>query len=234
MISVKYEDWGLVDYKDAWDRQTEVHQGLVAAKREGKTPDFPGHFILCEHPAVYTLGKSGKEEHLLVNAEERQAAGLQFYKINRGGDITHHGPGQIVGYPILDLEYWYRDVHRYVREIEELIIRTLHHFDIKGQRIDGYTGVWTEVSPANYKKVCAIGVHLSRWVSMHGFALNVNNDLSLFRHIVPCGIQEEGKDVTSMAQILGRNVSIDAVKSVLADTFAAIFSCDITHPSINE
>lgn len=230
MNRVKYEDWGVVDYKVAWDKQTETHASYVTAKRAEQKLACQGHFVLCEHPVVYTLGKSGKEEHLLVDRAERDRLGYQYYRINRGGDITHHGPGQIVGYPILDLEYWYRDVHRYVREVEEVIIRTLAEFQIKGQRIEGYTGVWTEVHEGQHKKVCAIGVHLSRWVSMHGFALNVNNDLSLFQHIVPCGIQEEGKDVTSMAQILARNVSLDAVKSALADNFAAVFTCELeTH-----
>lgn len=224
---VHCQDWGLKDYKEAWEEQTAVHQNLVRAKREGKVSDFQGHLILCEHPAVYTLGRSGKEEHLLVDEKERELAGLQYYKINRGGDITHHGPGQVVGYPILDLEYWYRDVHRYVRNIEEVIIQVLQKYDITGIRVENYTGVWTEAKSGEFEKLCAIGVHLSRWVSMHGFALNVNNDLSLFNNIVPCGIKEQGKEVTSMAKLLNTEVSIEDVKSEISTTFADIFKCKI-------
>jgi lipoyl(octanoyl) transferase len=225
--TIQIQDWGLIDYKKAWDQQSTVHKTLVDAKRSGLVMSEQGYLMLCEHPAVYTLGKSGSEANLLIDAEQRNEKGLQFYKINRGGDITHHGPGQIVGYPILDLEYWYRDVHLYVRNIEEVIIQTLRDYDILAIRIDGYTGVWTETRKNEYKKLCAIGVHLSRWVSMHGFALNVNNDLRLFDHIVPCGIQEAGKEVTSMSALLDRELSLHDVKSQISATFARIFECEI-------
>ena len=225
--NLTYQDWGLIDYKKAWDRQTTVHQSLVQAKRTDELLPEQGHLILCEHPAVYTLGRSGSEDHLLVNAEQRANLGLQYYKINRGGDITHHGPGQIVGYPILDLEYWYRDVHLYVRNLEEVIIQSLKSFDIQGKRIEGYTGVWTATGPGQHKKLCAIGVHLSRWVSMHGFALNVQNDLALFNNIVPCGIKEAGMEVTSMAELMKTEISIAHVKQEIKANFARIFECEI-------
>ena len=224
---VQYIDWGMMDYKLAWDQQSELHQSLISAKRSGNQLHEQGYLILCEHPAVYTLGKSGSEANLLLDAASRKASGLEFYKINRGGDITHHGPGQIVGYPILDLEYWYRDVHRYVREMEEVIIRSLKIFDIESFRLQGFTGVWTQHEGVE-KKVCAIGVHLSRWVSMHGFALNVNNDLSLFNHIIPCGIEEEGKEVTSMSTLLGIEINLSEVKETIKNQFGEIFNCKIS------
>ncbi len=224
---VTYQDWHLIDYKDAWDRQTELHQRLVSAKRSGERISFNGCVILCEHYPVYTLGKSGSEDHLLLDAKQRERQGLQFYRINRGGDITHHGPGQLVGYPILDLEYWYRDVHRYVRNIEQVIIDVVDKFGIRGFRLEGYTGVWTEDNTGKHKKICAIGVHLSRWVSMHGFALNVNNNLDLFQHIIPCGIQEEGKAITSMSKILNKDILMEEVKREFAITFARIFECEL-------
>jgi len=224
---VNLQDWNLIDYKKAWEEQTDLHKELIEIKRADRKVDFQGHLILCEHPAVYTLGKSGSEDHLLVNAEQREAQGLQYYKINRGGDITHHGPGQLVGYPILDLEYWYRDVHRYVRSIEQVIIDTLAHYEITGMRMDGFTGVWTDRGDAGFQKLCAIGVHLSRWVSMHGFALNVNNDLNLFKNIVPCGITNENMSVTSMEAVSGTKIDIEDVKKKIASTFAQQFECEL-------
>ena len=226
---VKYEDWELVDYQRAWDDQHEVHRNIIATKRAQQPPTYHGKLILCEHPAVYTLGKSGREDHLLLSEEEYRAKGFQFFKVNRGGDITHHGPGQLVGYPILDLESWYRDVHRYVRNLEEVIIQSLAAFGVKSFRLDGFTGVWTLNQSGEHKKICAIGVHLSRWVSMHGFALNVNNDLSLFQHIIPCGIQEEGKSVTSISNILNEPINMDEVKKEISTTFADIFECELIY-----
>ena len=225
--NVQILDWGLVDYKEAWDRQTDLHQSLVKAKREQIPLNYQGILVLCEHHPVYTLGKSGSEDNLLIGPEERASRGLQYYKINRGGDITHHGPGQLVGYPILDLEYWYRDVHRYVRNIEEVIIQTLAKFGVEGFRLKGFTGVWTKNGDGEEQKICAIGVHLSRWVSMHGFALNVANDLSLFQHIIPCGIKEEGKSITSIKHITQAPVTMEEVKSEISATFARVFECNI-------
>ncbi len=226
---VKYTNWGLIDYKEAWDRQTALQQEFIHAKRNDQELSWQGALILCEHPAVYTLGKSGSEDHLLIGAAERAEKGLGFYKINRGGDITHHGPGQVVGYPILDLEYWYRDVHRYVRNIEEVIIRVLRTYQIEGIRLEGYTGVWTKDQEGIFKKVCAIGVHMSRWVSMHGFALNVNNDLNLFEHIVPCGIKEEGMEVTSIKKLTNQEINMTEINELISATFASVFNCRITH-----
>ncbi|MBP6398642.1 MAG: lipoyl(octanoyl) transferase LipB [Saprospiraceae bacterium] len=224
MFSVRYIDLSGKSYQEAWDYQTGVHLALIQQKREGSS-GFPHHLILCEHRPVYTLGKSGDEKHLLLSSEECAKRGIEYHKINRGGDITYHGPGQITGYPILDLDQLYTDVHRYVRELEESIIRTLAKFEIKGSRIEGYTGVWVKAdSPGEQnRKICAIGVHLSRWVTLHGFALNVNTDLSYFEHIVPCGIADEDKTVTSMQNELGRALDMDEVKKIFKEEFAAVF-----------
>lgn len=223
MHQVCYQDWGLIDYQSAWLRQTELHTAIVQSKRMEQVQPTDGYFIVCEHPPVYTLGKSGKETHLLLDAAQRIELGLDFYKINRGGDITHHGPGQLVGYPILDLELWYRDVHRYVRNVEQVIMNLLEYYGIKGERSQGYTGVWMKSEDGMMKKVCAIGVHLSRWVSMHGFALNVNNDLSLFNHIIPCGIAEADRSVTSISEETGQSIDMKELKSRLQSTFAEVF-----------
>lgn len=230
---VVFEDLGLIDYQQAWDYQTECHNQLVQAKRPlpnavvlDEKPRH--HFIICEHPPVFTLGKSGKESHLLLNEEDRSEQGFQYYKINRGGDITYHGPGQIVGYPILDLEDFYCDVHRYVREIEEVIIRVLGDFGLEGIRYSGYTGVWLpEDEKRPFRKICAIGVHLSRWVSLHGFAFNITTDLSHFNHIIPCGIKEANMTVTSLEQEIGQLPDMDFVKERLMFHFGVVFNCQL-------
>ncbi len=217
-------------YQEVWQLQTHLQQKLVRAKRSGDF-DHPGYLLLCEHNPVYTLGKSGSAEHLLLEEDQLSKDTFEFFKINRGGDITYHGPGQITGYPILDLDQYYHDLHRYIRELEEVVIRTLGQWDIEGSRVDGYTGVWIEVRNSGLprpmsrikRKVCAIGVHMSRWVTMHGFALNVNTDLSHFNHIVPCGIQDEDKVVTSMAQELGHDVEQAEVRNALLDNMEEIF-----------
>lgn len=224
---VRIEDKNLIDYKIAWERQTELHQALVHQKRlDPNDTTIPSTLMVCQHPPVYTLGKSGKEDHLIWNDEQRDMAGIAYYKINRGGDITYHGPGQLVVYPIFDLDQFFRDVHRFVRSLEEVVIRTLDRFGIKAGRIKGYTGVWIE-GPSAHRKVCAIGVHLSRWVSMHGIALNVAPDLTHFQGIVPCGISEENKSVTSMSQELMRPIEVNEVKPVLLSNFKDIFNYEI-------
>jgi lipoyl(octanoyl) transferase len=183
---------------------------------------------LCEHPHVYTLGKSGSMENLLLSEAQLQAAGIDFFPINRGGDITYHGPGQIVGYPILDLDYFFNDVHRYVRNLEEVIIRTLADYELEGFRINGYTGVWLGDENSNKKrKICAIGVHLSRWVTLHGWAFNVNADLQYFHNIIPCGIVDENKTVTSMQQELGMKMDMEEVKKRILVHFAVVFEAKL-------
>lgn len=229
MNKVQFSDWGLIEYEQAWKRQTELSDGLKAAKKEGKAPGSEGsevshHLIFCHHPHVFTLGKSGSRDHLLIPEDKMAEEEVTFFKINRGGDITYHGPGQLVGYPIFDLECFFRDVHKYVRNLEECIIRMLVEYGIGADRQQGYTGVWLPPdSSGKWRKICAIGVHLSRWVSMHGFALNVQPDLSYFGHIVPCGIAEEDKAVTSIAQELGVDVDMDELKNKLKKHFSEVF-----------
>lgn len=229
---VEYRDLGAMPYKEAWDLQTALHQEIVAQKlaHRGQEPgSYPQrhHLLFVEHPPVYTLGKSGSMENLLLSAAEMEARGIAFYPINRGGDITYHGPGQLVGYPILDLECFFTDVHRYVRNLEEVMIRTLGDYGIAGGRIEGYTGVWIEDDAPLKRKICAIGVHLSRWVSLHGWAFNVNTDLEYFDNIVPCGIIDEDKTVTSLAKELGREVDFETVKQQVKFHFSEVFDCEV-------
>jgi lipoyl(octanoyl) transferase len=232
MQKVIFKDLGIISYRQAWDYQQELLQQAIDTKRqnrdlkEGSLPllDVWHYLLFCQHPPVYTLGRSGSSEHLLLNEEGLQQKGIEFFKINRGGDITYHGPGQIVGYPIFDLDEFFTDVHRYVRFIEEAIIRTLAEYGLEALRIEEYTGVWLPATGALPKrKICAIGVHLSRWVTMHGFAFNINTDLNYFNHIIPCGINDSDKAVTSLAQELGRKVDEEEVKEKLKRHFAALF-----------
>jgi len=185
----------------------------------------PHYLLFCEHPHVFTLGKSGKPEHLLSNEQQLKNANADYYKINRGGDITYHGPGQIVGYPILNLDLFFNDIHRYMRFLEEVIIRTLKEYGIEGSRIEKLTGVWIDAGKPSARKICAFGVRCSRWITMHGWALNVNTQLDYFNHIIPCGISD--KAVTSMAKELGNNLNIDEVKSVLLKHFSDVFNATI-------
>ncbi len=233
MESVIFEDLGNISYREAWDYQTKLHRQLVdhklaVRKQEAGTSigAHPPHYLLfCEHPPVYTLGKSGSIDHLLLNEEELHQEGFEYFKINRGGDITYHGPGQIVGYPIFDLDCFFTDVHKYVRYLEEAVIRTLADYGIEGTRIKEYTGVWLEARDGLPKrKICAIGVHLSRWVTMHGFAFNVNPQLQHFTNIIPCGINDKDKGVTSMQRELGRELPLDEVKENLRHQFAQLFN----------
>lgn len=232
MKHVIFSDLGLIDYKEAWDFQEALFAKIVAQKvanrdkpeSEHVTPE--NHLLFCAHPHVYTLGKTGHAENLLVNEEQLHDIHASFYKINRGGDITYHGPGQIVGYPLLDLDQFFTDIHKYLRYLEETIILMLAEYGIKGERYLGYTGVWIDADdPVKARKICAMGVRTSRWVTMHGWALNVNSDLSYFGNIVPCGIDD--KAVTSMEKELGRKVNEEEVKDRLLKHFAALFGCTI-------
>jgi len=236
MKKVLVKELGHISYKDAWDCQQELQTELIERKRrnrkrnEVEEPLEVQHhyFLFCEHPHVYTLGKSGKEHHLLLNEVGLKNQGIEFFKTNRGGDITYHGPGQIVGYPILDLDCFFTDVHKYVRFIEEAIIRTLAEYEIEAYREKGYTGVWLPKSDVLPKrKICAIGIRLSRWVSMHGFAFNVNTDLSYFRGIIPCGIDEAGMDVTSLAAELRQEMDIEVVKQQVLKHFVELFGFEV-------
>ncbi|WP_113654547.1 lipoyl(octanoyl) transferase LipB [Pedobacter namyangjuensis] len=226
---VKFIDWGLTDYQDAWDRQEEIFNGTVALKGKNRTENTneptPNYLIFNEHKHVYTLGKSGKPENLLLDEQgllEKQAT---YYKINRGGDITYHGPGQIVGYPILDLDNFFTDIHLYLRTLEEAVILTLADYGIIAGRYEGYTGVWLDADNEKARKICAMGVRCSRWVTMHGFAFNVNADLAYFKNIVPCGIDD--KDVTSMEREIGRKLNMDEVKDKLKNHIASLFKMQL-------
>ena len=228
MPKVSWEDIGLKDYKEVWDYQETIFKkaiDLKIAARENHTTEIPeNHLIFCEHPHVYTLGKSGEETHMLLNADQLKQHNATFYKINRGGDITYHGPGQLVMYPILDLDQFFTDIHKYMRYLEEAVILTLSEFGLKAGRVDGLTGVWLDGGTPNERKICAMGVKSSRWVTMHGIALNVNADLSYFNHIVPCGIVD--KSVTSMQKELGREIALDEVRESLRINMANIFDYD--------
>lgn len=234
MEKVIYKDLGRIDYQEAWDYQTHVHKAIVQRKlaiRNEASDDapLPHQLLFCEHPPVYTLGKSGSMDHLLLNEDQLKEQGFTFYKINRGGDITYHGPGQLVGYPIFDMERFFTDIHKYVRFIEEVMIRTIADYGLEGFRLKGYTGVWLEAEGGLPKrKICAIGVHLSRWVTMHGFAFNVNADLTHFDHIVPCGIEDKDKDVTSLAKEIGRPVDMAEVKEKVKRQFEELFQFEFT------
>jgi lipoyl(octanoyl) transferase len=223
---VIFQDLGLTDYFDTWQYQTEIHQKLKEEKKIINNPNPSHTLIFCEHHAVFTLGRSGSQENLIVSPEYLAENSIQFYKINRGGDITYHGPGQIVGYPIFDLDLFFNDVHKYVRLLEESVIKTLEHYNIIGYREPGYTGVWINRGHEK-RKICAIGVHLSRWISLHGFAFNINTNLDHFNYIIPCGIKDEGKSVTSLEKELGAKQNIEEVKYILKNKISSIFEFDM-------
>jgi len=225
MNTVVFKDLGLVPYKEAWDLQEELFAENIALKighrngtSEEKTTD---HLLFVEHPHVYTLGKSGSESNLLLDEQGLKDHQATYYKSNRGGDITYHGPGQLVGYPIFDLEHYFTDIHKYMRYLEEAVIQTLKVYGIHGERYAGFTGVWLEPETDRARKICAMGVKASRWVTMHGIGFNINTDLSYFSHIVPCGIDD--KAVTSMQHELGRPVSMEEVKALLKEKLAEQF-----------
>ena len=224
--SIQLQDLGLKDYKETWDLQEEIFKKTVAVKvrnrRENTRLSTPNHFLFVSHTHVYTLGKSGDLSNLLLNEEQLKTKGANFYKINRGGDITYHGPGQIVGYPILDLENFFTDIHKYLRLLEETIILTLADYGVEASRSQGETGVWLDVGTPFARKICALGVRASRWVTMHGFALNVNTDLGYFDHIIPCGIR--GKSVTSLrVELKQDHVDENEVKEKLLKHFLNLF-----------
>lgn len=226
---VSYKDLGLIDYKKCWDYQEELFAEILAVKsnnrKQDKTDSTKNHLIFCEHPHVYTLGKSGDEKNLLVNEEYLKSRGATFHKINRGGDITYHGPGQIVGYPILDLDNFFTDIHKYLRFLEEAVILTLKEYGLEAERSNGETGVWFDVGTNKARKICALGVKSSRWVTMHGFALNINADLSYFGNIVPCGIVD--KQVTSLQKELGKEIDIEEVKNKLKKHLVDLFDMEL-------
>lgn len=224
------KDLGHKDYKETWDYQESLFEEIVELKRKNRAENTnlptPNYFLFVEHPHVYTLGKSGHIENLLIDEAALAKKGASFYKINRGGDITYHGPGQIVGYPIIDLENFFTDIHKYLRSLEEVIIRTLADYDIKGERSEGETGVWLDVGTPFARKICAMGVRASRWVTMHGFALNVNTDLGYFDNIIPCGIR--GKAVTSLnVELSKEKVDTEEVKTHILKHFEEIFGVTI-------
>jgi lipoyl(octanoyl) transferase len=230
---LKVLDLGLMPYKEAWDLQTRLHKELVDNKRAGYPMVQNQYLLLCEHPPVFTLGKSGSEDNLRINTQELEEYQIEYFKINRGGDITFHGPGQLVGYPILDLDLIFTDVHRYVRSLEQVIINVLKGYGIEGSLNSSYTGVW--VNDKNVvqeaRKICAIGVHLSRWVTMHGFAFNVNTDLNYFNHIIPCGIVDPDKSVCSLKSLLGKTVDLQKVKQEVSREFSLVFDLEFSsHP----
>jgi lipoyl(octanoyl) transferase len=233
------QDWGLTDYKIAWERQealfaetvklkTEIRnrQALVSAG-DGALDEIltPNYLVFCEHPHVYTLGKSGKAEHLLLDEEGLKEKNAVYYPINRGGDITYHGPGQIVSYPILDLDNFFTDIHLYLRTLEEAVILTLADYGLSAGRYPGYTGVWFDGDNDKARKICAMGVRCSRWVTMHGLAMNVNTNLNYFKNIVPCGIDD--KAVTSMQQELGHEVDLKEVQKILTGHIFVLFGMEV-------
>jgi lipoyl(octanoyl) transferase len=237
MYSVKnkqiiFEDLGLLDYKACWDYQENLFNKTIQQKisnrnltEEAQVPT-DNFLLFVEHPHVFTLGKSGDESNLLVNEEQLEEKNESYYKINRGGDITYHGPGQLVGYPILDLDNFFTDIHKYLRLLEETIILTLNDYGIIAGRSSGETGVWLDSEdPVKARKICAMGVRCSRWVTMHGFGFNVNSDLNYFSNIIPCGIQN--KAVTSMEKELGKKVDINQVKQKIKIYFSELFDCNL-------
>ena len=225
MKEILFEDLGTKDYKETWDYQEELFDAIIQIKRKNRKEDLeietPNHFLFVEHPHVYTLGKSGDLNNLLLNETQLKQKGISYHKINRGGDITYHGYGQVVGYPILDLDNFFNDIHKYMRFLEETMIRVLAEYNLKGERSKGETGVWLDVGTPFARKICALGVRSSRWVTMHGFALNVNTNLGYFDHIIPCGIK--GKAVTSLEVELGRKLDVEEVKQKILKHFATIF-----------
>lgn len=222
------EDLGFIDYQKCWDYQEVLFQQIIGVKMQKRNqPELMTHnyLLLLEHPPVYTLGKSGDIAHLLLSEDQLKEKGIGYFKINRGGDITFHGPGQLVGYPILDLENFFTDIHKYLRFLEEAIILTIAEYGLKGERSQGETGVWLDVGTPFARKICAMGVKASRWVTMHGFALNVNTDLGYFDHIIPCGIR--GKGVTSLKAELNREIPIAEVKQKFIKHFQSLFEATV-------
>jgi len=231
MQKIIFQDLGLIDYKTCWDYQENLFSETIAQKianrnlPENEQIPTKNYLLFCEHPHVYTLGKSGSENNFLLNAESLKQKNAVYYKINRGGDITYHGPGQLVAYPILDLDNFFTDIHKYLRFLEEAVILTLAEYGIIAGRISGLTGVWIESEhPAKARKICAMGVRSSRWVTMHGLAFNVNTNLDYFNYIIPCGITD--KAVTSLDKELGKKIDLNEVKTKLKKHFASLFQAE--------
>lgn len=231
MVKTNFINWGLIDYQQAWDQQEAILKKKVDYKlTERDLPDnektiISNDLIFCQHPHVYTLGKSGSLDNLLLDEQGLKEAEATFYKINRGGDITYHGPGQLVAYPIIDLEQFFTDIHKYLRYLEEAVIKTIAHYGIIGSRYEGYTGVWIDADKPTARKICAMGVRCSRWITMHGIALNVNTNLAYFKNIIPCGIDD--KDVTSIAQELGHEVDFNELTTILKQEIARQFEMEL-------
>lgn len=226
-VDVIFRDLGVIDYKEAWDYQETLFKEnieiKIAQRKNQTTESTINHLLFCEHPHVFTLGKSGKPSHLLLTENQLEEHDATYYKINRGGDITYHGPGQIVAYPIFDLEsYFFTDIHKYMRFLEEAVILTLADFGVESGRVKGRTGVWVGIEKGNERKICAMGVKASRWITMHGLAFNINADLNYFKYIIPCGIEDKG--VTSLEKELGYSVEMDEVKSILQSHIASVFN----------
>jgi lipoyl(octanoyl) transferase len=223
--NVVFQDWALLDYQTAWDKQEAIFAETVHVKTQNRTNgtslEVPNHLIFVEHPHVYTLGKSGKPQNLLLDEAGLKRVNATYHKINRGGDITYHGPGQIVAYPILDLDNFFTDIHLYLRTLEEAVILTIADYGIQSGRYAGFTGVWLDADNEKARKICALGVRCSRWVTMHGLAFNVNTDLNYFKNIVPCGIDD--KAVTSLERELGTKLDIEEVKKKLSQHIANLF-----------
>jgi lipoyl(octanoyl) transferase len=232
---VQFVDLKLIEYKQAWDLQETLLNRIATVKLANRGLDDASkggtnnYLLFCEHPHVYTLGKSGDESHLLLQESFLATIGATYFKTNRGGDITYHGPGQLVGYPILDLENFYTDIHLYLRMLEEAIIKTCEGFGLIAGRIEGLTGVWIDPASDKARKICALGVKASRWISMHGFALNVNTDLTYFSHIVPCGIATRG--VTSLQQELGREMDLQVVSDIVKAHLNDLFKMELVNVS---
>ena len=223
--TVFFKDLGLIDYKECWDYQEGIFLKTLKVKslNRKKNSNIPtkNFMIFCEHPHVYTIGKNGNKTNLLINNDLLKSKGVDFYETNRGGDITYHGPGQLVAYPIFDLDNFFSDIHKYLRLLEEVVILTLKDYGIKGERSKGETGVWLDVGSKNARKICAFGVKSSRWVTMHGLALNINTDLSFFNYIVPCGISDKG--VTSINKEINNSVCMNELKNKLKSHFRSVF-----------
>jgi len=228
--SVSCHFLGKVDYKEAWDLQEKLFDEGVQRKinkRNGTSDEMPeNHLLFCEHPHVYTLGKSGDKANLLLNQNELEKKNVSFYHINRGGDITYHGPGQLVIYPIFDLEQFFTDIHKYMRFLEEAVIKTLTKFQVIGERSEGLTGVWIEPKTARARKICAMGVKSSRWMTMHGIGFNISTDLKYFNHIIPCGIQD--KNVTSLEKEIGKSISVEEIIPIILEELQQLFDFEMT------
>ncbi len=229
---VIFEDLGVIDYKKAWDYQEELHQKIIAQKLKNRNlspeeqTNTSNYLLFCEHPHVYTLGKSGEENHLLLNEKQLEENHASFYKINRGGDITYHGPGQLVVYPIFDLENFFTDIHKYLRFLEESVMLTLNEYGVKSGRVEGLTGVWIDENDTmKARKICAMGVKCSRWVTMHGIGFNINSQLEYFKNIIPCGIDD--KAVTSLEKEKGQTIDMNELKEKLLTNLANIFDFNL-------